>query len=207
VRQNRRDTLFRKLSSRLVNRIVRQTTGVLMHDYGCMLRGYRRQVVDAMLECHERSTFIPVLANCFAGRTTEIEVQHAARTAGQSKYSLWKLISLQFDLLTSMTTFPLRLLTVFGGLIAVLGIGFGAFLLVLRFVYGADWAAEGVFTLFAILFFFVGAQFMAMGLLGEYIGRIYLDVRARPRSFVRTVVGRDAGAAPTHDATVPPPTR
>jgi len=191
VRTPRQDTLFRRAASRIVNRAARKATGVMMHDYGCMLRAYRRHVVDAMLQCHERSTFIPVLANGFARNATEIEVRHADRPHGDSKYSLWKLINLQFDLLTSMTTFPLRLLTVLGGLVSVMGIGFGIVLLVLRLVHGSGWAAEGVFTLFAILFMFVGAQFVGMGLLGEYIGRIYHDVRARPRYFVDKVIGRN----------------
>jgi undecaprenyl-phosphate 4-deoxy-4-formamido-L-arabinose transferase len=190
VRMPRRDTLFRRVASRIVNRAARRATGVMMHDYGCMLRAYRRGVVDAMLQCHERSTFIPVLANSFARRATEIEVHHAQRTDGDSKYSLWKLINLQFDLLTSMTTFPLRLLSIFGGLFSLMGVGFGVFLLVMRLIYGSTWAAQGVFTLFAVLFIFLGAQFIAMGLLGEYVGRIYHDVRARPRYFVHRVVGR-----------------
>ena len=189
VRVPRQDSLFRRISSGLVNRMVRKTTGVNMHDYGCMLRGYSRSVVDTVLQCHERSTFIPVLANSFARSTTEIEVQHSKRTAGESKYGLWKLINLQFDLLTSMTSFPLRLLNILGAFISAAGIGFGLLLLVLRLVQGPDWAVSGVFTLFAILFVFIGAQFIGMGLLGEYIGRIYHDVRARPRYCVRRVVG------------------
>lgn len=191
VRVPRCDTLLRRVASYMVNRVAQRSTGVKMHDYGCMLRAYRRQIVDAILQCQERSTFIPVLANSFASKTTEIEVGHEKRTRGDSKYSVWKLISLQFDLLTSMTTFPLRLLSVLGTLISALGIGFGIFLLIMRFVEGPDWAAQGVFTLFAILFIFIGAQFVAMGLLGEYIGRIYYDVRARPRYFVQKVVGRN----------------
>lgn len=191
IRMNRQDSLFRRLSSKLVNTMVRQATGVNMHDYGCMLRGYQRHVIEAVLQCHERSTFIPVLANSFAHKTTEVQVEHAARLDGDSKYSLWKLINLQFDLLTSITTLPLRLLTVMGGISAFLGIGFGVFLLVMRFIYGAEWAAKGVFTLFSVQFFFIGLQFMAMGLMGEYLGRIYNDVRARPRYFVKAVVGRN----------------
>jgi len=191
IRMNRQDSLFRRLSSKLVNTMVRQATGVNMHDYGCMLRGYQRHVIEAVLQCHERSTFIPVLANSFAHRTTEVQVEHAARLDGDSKYSLWKLINLQFDLLTSITTLPLRLLTVMGGISAFLGIGFGVFLLIMRFIYGAEWAAKGVFTLFSVQFFFIGLQFMAMGLMGEYLGRIYNDVRARPRYFVKAVVGRN----------------
>jgi len=190
VRVPRCDSFFRRISSSIVNKVAQKATGVMMHDYGCMLRAYRRFVVDAMLQCHERSTFIPILANSFARKTTEIEVNHAARSKGDSKYSLWELINLQFDLLTSMTTFPLRVLSVLGSMISVAGVGFGIFLLIMRLVYGSDWSAEGIFTLFAILFIFVGAQFVGMGLLGEYIGRIYNDVRARPRYFVHRVVGR-----------------
>ncbi len=190
VRVPRRDSLFRRVASSMVNKAVQKSTGVEMHDYGCMLRAYRRHIVEAMLQCHERSTFIPILANTFARCTTEIDVRHEERSSGDSKYGLWKLINLQFDLLTSMTTLPVRLLSVLGGIISVLGIGFGMFLFVMRLIHGPEWAAEGVFTLFAILFIFIGAQFLGMGLLGEYIGRIYHDVRARPRYFVERVVGR-----------------
>lgn len=194
VRQMRQDSVFRRWSSRLVNKAVQVATGVLMHDYGCMLRAYRRPIVHAMLQCHERSTFIPVLANMFAHKTTEVPVNHAARENDESKYSFLKLINLQFDLLTSMTTFPLRLLSLIGGGMAVLGFILSGLLLVLRIIYGAEWAAQGVMTVFAILFLFIGMQLLAMGLLGEYIGRIYNDVRARPRYFVREVVSQQAPA-------------
>jgi len=196
VRVPRCDTFFRKIASFIVNKIAQKTTGVKMHDYGCMLRAYRRHIVDAMLQCQERSTFIPLLANGFARNTTEIEVSHDKRSNGESKYSLWKLINLQFDLLTSMTTFPLRLLSVLGTIVSLLGIGFGGLLIVMRLIYGTQWAAEGVFTLFAVLFVFVGGQFIAMGLLGEYIGRVYHDVRGRPRYFVQQIIGRSGSKEP-----------
>ena len=114
---------------------------------------------------------------------------HDARKKGDSKYSFSRLISLMFDLVTSMTTYPLRLLSIAGAFVSALGIGFGFFLLFMRLIFGDTWAAEGVFTLFAILFIFVGAQFVGMGLLGEYLGRVYNDVRARPRFFVQRVIG------------------
>jgi len=190
IRQNRQDSFLRTLPSKMVNKVVQKSTGVLMHDYGCMLRGYTREIVETMCECRERSTFIPVLANTFAHKVTEIPVGHSERTDGDSKYSFWKLINLQFDLLTSITTFPLRMLSIIGGIVSACGIGLGILILVLRLIHGAAWAAEGVFTLFAILFVLVGAQFIGLGLLGEYIGRIYHDVRDRPRYFVRRVVGR-----------------
>ena len=198
VRIRRQDNLFRRMASAVINRAVQKSTGVMMHDYGCMLRAYRRHIVDAMLQCHERSTFIPVLANSFARHTAEIEVAHEARHQGSSKYSLIKLMSLLFDLLTSMTTAPLRMLGILGTLVSMAGIGFGLLLLLMRLIFGAEWAAQGVFTLFAILFIFVGAQFIGMGLLGEYIGRIYHDVRARPRYFVRGVAGKAARPTAAH---------
>ncbi|MGI9332136.1 MAG: glycosyltransferase [Gammaproteobacteria bacterium] len=200
VRLTRRDSVFRKFASGLVNAAARRATGVAMRDYGCMLRAYRRSVVDAMLQCEERSTFIPVLANSFARRTAEVEVSHVERREDQSRYTLWKLINLQFDLLTSMTTFPLRLLSVAGTALSLIGFLSAVLLLVMRLYYGAEWAAGGVFTILAALFFLVGALLLGMGLLGEYIGRIYADVRARPRYFISERVPRAdrSGDDPNH---------
>lgn len=191
VRQNRQDSWFRKRASRLINHLIQRTTGKAMGDYGCMLRAYRRHIVDAMLHCHERSTFIPVLANTFARRAIEIPVLHAEREFGDSKYSLMRLINLMYDLITCLTTTPLRLLSVFGSVIALAGFTIALLLILLRLCLGPEWAAEGVFMLFAVLFIFIGAQFVGMGLLGEYIGRIYNDVRARPRYFIQRVVSSD----------------
>jgi undecaprenyl-phosphate 4-deoxy-4-formamido-L-arabinose transferase len=146
-----------------------------------------------MLGCRERHTFIPVLANLFAKRVTEVPVAHAERGAGTSKYSVLRLVNLQFDLLTCMTAAPLRVVTYVGVGISALSVGFGALLLVLRLVYGPEWAAAGVFTLFAVMFFFIGAQFVALGLMGEYIGRIHADVRERPRYLVDRVIGETLG--------------
>jgi undecaprenyl-phosphate 4-deoxy-4-formamido-L-arabinose transferase len=154
-----------------------------------MLRAYRREIVDAVLACGERSAYVPALANSFAGRIGEVDVEHAKRRAGESKYRLWSLLNLYFDLLVSTTTAPLRLLSVVGIVLALIGATFGAVLLVLRLVYGSDWAAQGVFTIFAVLFLFLGVQLVGMGVLGEYIGRISRDVQARPRYVVREVVG------------------
>lgn len=193
VRVPRNDSMFRKIASLIINLSVRKVTGVKMHDYGCMLRAYRKNIVEAILQCNERSTFIPVLANIFAAKTTEVEVSHSRRLSGESKYDFWKLLNLQFDLMTSMTTFPLRLLSILGGIISFCGISFGLFLMVMRIIHGPHWAVEGVFTLFAILFVFIGAQFIGMGLLGEYLGRIYHDVRARPRYFIKEKFGGKPG--------------
>ena len=180
------DSIFRRVPSLVVNAITRKTTGVKLHDYGCMLRAYSREVVDAMLLCKERHSFIPALANSFAKRITEVPVAHAERAAGESKYGLWKLINLQFDLLTSFSLLPLQMLSVFGVVTAAIGFLLFLGLVVYRFMH-PEGTAQGVFTLFAILFFFVGCQFIAFGLLGEYIGRIYQEVRDRPRYMVKKV--------------------
>ncbi|MEE5117309.1 undecaprenyl-phosphate 4-deoxy-4-formamido-L-arabinose transferase [Pseudomonas alliivorans] len=188
VRNKRQDSTWRRWPSRLINLAVQRSTGVAMNDYGCMLRAYRRTIVDAMLACRERSTFIPILANSFARHTTEIRVEHAEREHGDSKYSPMRLINLMFDLITCMTTTPLRLLSIVGFSMAFLGLLFAVMLIVLRLIFGAPWAENGTFVLFAVLFVFTGGQFIGMGLLGEYLGRMYSDVRARPRFFIEKVV-------------------
>ena len=185
VREMRKDSIFRRIPSRVVNAMTRRITGIHMSDWGCMLRAYRREVVDRMVESQEFSTFIPALATLFAKRMTEIPVGHEQRHAGTSKYNMWQLMNLQFDLLTSFSEFPLRVLLYMGTGMAVLGVAFGVLLVVMRILYGPGWAAQGIFTLFAVLFFFVGALFFALGIMGQYLGRIYHEVRKRPRFTIR----------------------
>lgn len=190
VRIKRQDPFFRRLAARLVNRVTSMATGVELSDYGCMLRAYRRDVVKTLCQSKEISTFIPVLADMFASRVTEVSVAHAERLKGRSKYSVWKLVRLQFDLMTSFSLWPLRSTMVMGVLMAAASMVVALVLLAGRLIKGHEWAVSGVFTLFAVLFFFVGAMFFALGLLGEYVGRIYMEVRHRPRYVVRQVFGR-----------------
>ena len=187
VRVKRRDSFFRRMASRLVNRVTSMATGVHLSDYGCMLRAYRRGVVKTLCQSKEISTFIPVLADMFAGRVTEVPVAHAERLKGQSKYSLWKLVRLQFDLMTSFSLWPLRSTLAVGMTMATASMLVAAVLIVGRIVKGHEWAVSGVFTLFAVLFFFIGVLLFAIGLLGEYVGRIYMEVRNRPRYVIRHV--------------------
>ena len=187
IRKGRKDSMFRIIPSKIINIIARRITKVRMTDWGCMLRAYRRPVVDRMIACHEHATFIPALATFFGKRVTEIEVAHDERAGGTSNYPLRKLINLQFDLVSSFSDLPMKLLMYGGVWMALGGVCFGIFLAVARLVYGALWAAEGVFTLFAILFVFVGLQFFAFGIVGEYIGRIYREVRKRPEYVIEKV--------------------
>ena len=187
IRQQRQDSTFRKMASRIVNITTNKITGMQMQDYGCMLRAYHRYVVDNINRCRESTTFIPALAQTFASNPTEIEVGHAERTEGESKYSFYKLIRLNFDLMTGFSVVPLQLFALFGIITSVMSVAFAIFLIVRRFIVGAE--VEGVFTLFAILFFFVGIIIMGIGIVGEYVGRIYQEVRKRPRFVVRRTYG------------------
>jgi undecaprenyl-phosphate 4-deoxy-4-formamido-L-arabinose transferase len=182
-RKQRKDSLFRKLPSYIVNKITAKLVGVKLRDYGCMLRAYRRNIIDYMNMCPESSSFIPALANTFAKKITEIEVAHEERKKGTTKYSLFKLLRLNFDLMTNFSLLPIQFISMLGVVIATLGLLFAAFLLVRRFVIGPE--GEGVFTLFGILFFFVGILIFALGVIGEYVGRIYQEVRRRPRFIIK----------------------
>jgi undecaprenyl-phosphate 4-deoxy-4-formamido-L-arabinose transferase len=188
VRVKREDTLFRRSASRLMNALTVRTTGVQLHDYGCMLRAYRRSVVDALCTSKEISTFIPVLADLLAGRVTEVPVAHTERVRGNSKYSVWKLIKLNLDLITSFTVLPLRVTMGVGIATSFLSLAVAAVLLGGRVLYGPEWAVSGVFTVLSALFCLVGLLLFAVGLVGEYVGRIYMEVRHRPRYVVREVL-------------------
>ena len=187
VRRGRQDSAFRRLASAVVNRVTVAITRMRLTDFGCMLRAYARPVVDEINDCDEASTFIPALAQSFARRPTEIDVEHAPRQAGRSAYSLYRLIRLNFDLMTGFSLVPLQAFGLFGSLVALGGIVFGLFLLVRRLIVGAE--VEGVFTLFAILFTLLGVAMAGLGIVGEYVGRIYQQVRGRPRFRVRRVYG------------------
>jgi undecaprenyl-phosphate 4-deoxy-4-formamido-L-arabinose transferase len=185
VRLQRKDTFFRVTASRLVNRLTNRITGLSLHDYGCMLRAYRRDVVDIINESAESTTFIPALAQRFATNPVEIDVAHQEREQGNSKYSLFRLIRLNFDLMTGFSIIPLQVVTMTGILISLLSFLFAAFMFLRRLIVGPE--AEGVFTLLAILFFLMGVTISCIGIEGEYVGRIYQEVRKRPRYVIRKV--------------------
>jgi undecaprenyl-phosphate 4-deoxy-4-formamido-L-arabinose transferase len=188
IRSNRQDSWFRKTASRAMNHLRQRITRITMTDQGCMLRGYSSRIVHLVRQCNESNTFIPALAYTFAANPTEIEVKHEERFAGESKYSLYQLIRLNFDLVTGFSVMPLQLFSIFGMLLALGSGTLFALLLVRRFVLGSE--VEGVFTLFALTFFLIGVMLFGLGLLGEYIGRIYQQVRERPRYVVQTVLER-----------------
>jgi len=185
-RVSRHDPWLRRLASWAMNRVTSAVVGVRMRDYGCMLRAYRRQVVDQILACDGVSQFIPALANTFATSVAEVAVDHGPRQHGSSRYGLHRLLKLNFDLLTGFSLLPVQVVSLTGILVSILGLGFAVFLALRRLLFGPE--VQGVFTLFAILFFFVGLQILALGLIGEYVGRIYEEVRRRPRYVISEVL-------------------
>ena len=195
IRRMRQDSAFRRYASKAMNLVRERITRIRMTDQGCMLRAYSREIVDAINSCREVSTYIPALAYTFAQRPVEIEVEHEERAAGESKYSLYQLIRLNFDLVTAFSLVPLQMFSLAGMLISLLSILFVGYLAVRRLLLGPE--AEGVFTLFGIVFFLLGIALFGIGLLGEYVGRISQQVRQRPRYLIQAVLEQaEAGAAP-----------
>lgn len=186
IRRQRRDVAWRRYASRLINALRERTTQVRITDQGCMFRGYARSIVDAVNQCSEYNTFVPALAYTFATHPTEIEVAHENRGAGTSKYSMLRLMQLNFDLMTGFSTVPVRLFSTFGIAVSLLSGLLFLVLLIRRIALGSE--AEGVFTLFALAFMFIGTALFGIGLVGEYVGRIYEEVRRRPRYIVGAVL-------------------
>lgn len=186
IRQQRRDIWWRRKASSAMNILRERVSGIRMTDQGCMLRGYSRFVVNAINQSREVSTFLPALGSLYALRSIEIPVRHEERESGTSKYSLYRLIRLNFDLMTGFSLVPLQLFSMGGIVISLLSLMFVVFLAVRRVLVGPE--VEGVFTLFAIVFLMIGIVLFGIGMLGEYIGRIYLQVRDRPRYLVQAVI-------------------
>ena len=191
IRRQRNDSAWRHLASRAMNHLRERITRIKMTDQGCMMRAYDRRIIDAINQCSEMNTFIPALAYTFAQRPTEIIVGHEERTAGESKYSLYSLIRLNFDLMTGFSLVPLQMFSMLGMLVAL---GSGTLVLYLagrRIFLGPE--EGGLFTLFAVAFFLIGIALFGIGLLGEYVGRIYQEVRNRPRYLVQAVLEQQEG--------------
>ena len=186
IRATRKDRWWRHVASRLMNRLRERITHIKMTDQGCMLRAYSRSIVKAIVATREVSTYIPALAYTFAANPTEVTVAHAERAAGESKYPLYKLIRLNFDLVTGFSLAPLQLFSLVGIALSLASAAFVVYLAIRRLIVGPE--AEGLFTLFGINFLLMGILLFGIGLLGEYVGRIYQQVRERPRFTIQAIL-------------------
>jgi undecaprenyl-phosphate 4-deoxy-4-formamido-L-arabinose transferase len=199
VRRTREDSWWRRVASKAMNRVRQRITRITMTDQGCMLRAYSRDIVRAVAASREISTYIPALAYTYANNPTEIEVEHAERVAGESKYSLYKLIRLNFDLITGFSLVPLQMFSMFGMLVSVGAVVTYLIVIVERLVL-SGWR-EGMATLWdrdILAFFLIGMLLFGLGLVGEYVGRIYQQVRERPRFTIQALLEqkRDDAARP-----------
>jgi len=189
-RRTREDSAFRRIASRLMNRVRERITEIRMTDQGCMLRAYGRPVVDAINACREASTFIPALGYTFARNPAEVEVAHEERPAGRSKYSFYRLLRLNFDLVTGFSLVPLQLFSLLGMLVAIGSVLLYLVVLTLRLLAGGDWSSLwlALWDRDVLVFFLLGIVLFGLGLVGEYVGRIYEQVRGRPRYLVGAVL-------------------
>ncbi len=190
IRTQRQDSAFRRRASRSMNWLRERITRIRMTDQGCMLRAYDRKIVDAITSSHEVNTFIPALAYTYAANPTEIEVAHEERAAGESKYSLYALIRLNFDLVTGFSIMPLQVFSLIGMFVAVTSVVVYVGVIIERWIV-ADTMQEGLMALWdrdILQFFLTGLVLFGLGLLGEYIGRIYQQVRSRPRYLVQAIL-------------------
>jgi undecaprenyl-phosphate 4-deoxy-4-formamido-L-arabinose transferase len=178
IRRQRKDSMWRHFASRSMNKLRERISEIKITDQGCMLRAYSRSIVDLINLSQEAYTFIPALAYSYAQNPTEIVVDHEERFAGESKYSIYSLIRLNFDLMTGFSIVPLQIFSIIGIAVSALSALLFFVLAFRRIFIGPE--EGGLFTLFALAFFLIGVALFGIGILGEYIGRIYQQVRQRP---------------------------
>ena len=187
-RLNRQDSFFRTFASKFINFVRERITSIRMTDQGCMLRAYRRPIIDAIVRSGAINTFIPALAYSFSANPGEVGVRHEERHAGVSNYSFYKLVRLNFDLVTGFSIAPLQYFTMFAIFCAMGSLALVALLFYRRFLLDLDRETFGVFTLFGVLFFLLSVAMIGVGLIGEYVGRTYQVVRARDRYHVKEMI-------------------
>jgi glycosyltransferase involved in cell wall biosynthesis len=184
-RRDRKDDFFpRRLPSLVANWIIRLTTNVRVHDYGCMLKVFRGDIARGLRLYGEMHRFIPAIAGDVGARIAEVEVHHRRRINGASKYGLSRVLRVVLDLLTVkfLSAFSTRPIHVFGTLGAVLGILGGSVLAWLggqRLIFGTPLASRPL-VLLAILLVVTGMQFVTLGLLGEMLARTYHESQGKP---------------------------
>lgn len=188
IREKRNDSMWRHIASRIINGIRDRITSIRITDHGCMMRAYSRRIIDTINQCQEMNTFIPALAYSFSQHPAEVMVKHEERFAGESKYSFYKLIRLNFDLMTGFSLVPLQFFSMAGLIISPLSGLLVVYMLGRRIFIGPE--EGGMFTLFALVFFMLGIALFGIGMLGEYIGRIYQEVRQRPRYLIAQILER-----------------
>jgi hypothetical protein len=201
-RKDRQDSaLTRRLPSRIANWIIGVVGGLRLHDYGCTLKAYRREVLEPVRLYGEMHRFIPIYAKWSGARVTEQVVRHHPRRLGRSKYGLGRTLKVLLDLLTvkflvgDYSTKPLYLFGRAGFFLCFLGLVCGGITLAQKFLYGA-WAHRNPLLLLAVLLFIVGVQLVGMGLLAELQVRTYHESQSKPTYLIAEEVNAPCAESP-----------
>ena len=193
-RKNRQDKLVsRKIPSQVANRIISWIGGVPLHDYGCSLKAYRREVIQDVKLYGEMHRFIPIYASWAGARVAEIPVDHHARTMGKSKYGISRTIKVVFDLITikfmaEYHTKPLYVFGAFGMIAFAIAMVAGLWALVLKIVEGVSFILTPL-PIIAVVMLAISVQFFLMGLLAELLVRTYHESQDKPIYAVRERIG------------------
>lgn len=199
-RKNRQDRLLsRRLPSLLANWLISKVTGIRLHDYGCTLKAYRREVVEHLHLYGEMHRFIPAIASWMGITIVEVETHHRPRRFGRSKYGITRTVRVVLDLITvkfllSFATKPIQVFGMLGMGAVGIGVAIGAYLTALKLFLGAQIGGRPLLFL-AVLLIVVGVQFVVMGLLGEMLVRVYHESQRKPIYMVKRVEGRPAREA------------
>ncbi|HSW62661.1 MAG TPA: glycosyltransferase family 2 protein [Dissulfurispiraceae bacterium] len=196
-RKNRKDAfLSRRLPSKIANWLISRVTGVRLHDYGCSLKAYRRDVVKNLRLYGEMHRFIPAVASWYGVRIKEIETVHHPRLHGKSKYGIGRTVKVLLDLITvkflqSFSTKPIQFFGPIGVLLGILGTGICAYLAIEKLFFGVSIGGRPLLMLGGLLII-VGVQFIGLGLLGEMIVRVYHESQKKPIYTLKKILGPGA---------------
>lgn len=182
-RKKRQDDSFRTIPSKIANNLIGKVTGVMIHDYGCTLKAYRKDILDEVRLYGEMHRFIPAYAAWNGGRVTELPVSHHPRTIGRSKYNIWRTFKVILDLLVVkfLTTYMARPMHFFG-VIGFVSIGLSVLSGFAAVVLKIGWSVSFILTplpLLTALFFIVGIQFVLMGIIAEMLTRTYYESQGK----------------------------
>jgi glycosyltransferase involved in cell wall biosynthesis len=193
-RKKRKDTLLtRRLPSMIANWLISRVTGVRLHDYGCSLKAYRRDVVKNLRLYGEMHRFIPAVASWYGVRVAEIETTHHPRLRGKSKYGISRTIKVLLDLITvkflqSFSTKPMQFFGPMGMIFGTAGVGISLYLSIEKLFRGVNIGGRPLLLLGALLII-VGVQFVGMGLLGEMLVRVYHESQKKPIYAIKKILG------------------
>ena len=193
-RKKRKDPFFsRRLPSLMANWLISKVTGVKLHDYGCSLKAYRRDVIKNLKLYGEMHRFIPAVASWYGVRVAEVEVAHHPRLKGRSKYGISRTLKVVLDLITvkflqSFSTKPIQFFGPIGVMCGFLGFLLSLYLTIDKIFLGHQIGGRPLLLLGALLII-VGIQLIGMGLLGEMLVRVYHESQRKPTYVIKKILG------------------